>query len=313
MNLPVFYELQPNQGTYITFSKPLLDLDYARNQGKEFYYTKMVALNLPNYKEGEFYADVTSVGVVDKSPNMTVPKMLQYYLENLVRQTNLEEVTELGFWKMLRKMGLTYKQINDSVVFINTIATESFTLVDNNAGWCEIVCSIPNTSKNLEFKWKQSQIPDKVIVTEGNTDGIFDTDKKEFLFTETGSKNIIDFSSIKYTDGDVKDFDFNILLMFYKDRYGVEKLHGINFLNDFTNKVSHWEIPRYTKITNDYKSIGYQFKINMKTVNNEANKVLVEQQNFDCAHWNTYLKTLSQLNSIILHQERQQKINNSKY
>lgn len=311
MNLPAFHELKPKQGSYLTFTKALLDFDYANSiTNSTYYFTKMVALNLPNYVDGgDFYADVTSMGIVDKSPNITVPKIMQFYLENILRQIEHENITELAFWKTLKKMGLNQQQIDESIVFINEVAIESFTLVENNNGWCEVVCEIPNSSKNLIKKYKTVDIPDVVIATDGNTDGMFDNGNKEFLFED---KQVIDFSKITYESGDIKDFDFNVLLMFYKDKDGVDKLHGINFLNDFNNEVTHWEIPRYTKTTNDYKSIGYQFKLNMKTVNNEANLILIEQQNFDSAHWNTYLKTLSQLNSIIDYQNRNLRIDNAK-
>lgn len=305
MNLPIFHELKPKQGSYLTLSKALLDLDYANNyHNSPYYFTKVVALNLPNYIDGgAFYADVTSQGIVDKSPNITLPKIIQFYLENILRQIQHENITELAFWKTLYKMGMTKKQIDESVVFINEVAIESFTEIENNNGWCDVICSLPNTSKNLVKSWIKTDIPDVVIATEDNTDGMFDNGNKEFLFKD--KKEIIDFKNVKYVDGEVKDFDFNILLMFYKDKDGVDKLHGINFLSDFTNKVTHWEIPRFTKETNDYRSIGYQFKLVLKTVNNEATKILVEQQNFDHAHWNTYLKNLTQLNSIIAYQERQ--------
>ena len=308
MNLPFFYELQPNQGTYITFSKSLLDFDYARNTNNPYYHTKMVALNLPNYGGSDFIADVTSQGIADPSPNITVPKLMQFYLENLCRQSEDQSITELAFWKMLHHMGLPYDRIKESVVFINEIATESFTYTENNNGWCEIVCSIPNTSKNLSFDWKALDLPPFLNATEGNTDGIFDNDDKQFLFPDIQSKQVIDFESVTYEDGEVKDFDFNVLLMFYTDRHGVQKLHGINFLNDFDNQISHWEIKRYSKITNDYRSVGYQFKLNLKTVNNEATKTLVEQQNFDAAHWNTYLTTLSRMNSILENLENKQSL-----
>ena len=38
MNLPEFNKLQENQSTYITFSKALLDYDYAINNSKEYYF-----------------------------------------------------------------------------------------------------------------------------------------------------------------------------------------------------------------------------------------------------------------------------------
>lgn len=310
MNLPIFHELKSEQSTYITFSKALLDFDKARINNTEYYYTYMVALNLPNYKNPDFFIDLSEVGIIDTNPNITMPKALQYYMENIVRQASINQskISEVSLWKTLHKMGLSYTDIQNSVTFVNKIATESFTQVENNNGWIEVVGVIPNQCKQLNLEFIENDLPNIIPATPGNLDGMFDNGNKEFLFDTPGAKNVINFENLSYSDELINTFDFNVLLFFYKDSEGVDKLHGINFINNFENKITEFELPKYTQKTNDARSIGYQFKLNLKTVNNEATKILVEQQNFDAAHWNTYLTTLNKLNDILYYQRKKSQI-----
>ena len=307
MNLPEFNLLLQDQSTYITFSKSLLDYDNAINNNTEYYFSKMVALNLPTYKNPDFYIDLSSIGISQDNingPNYMIPKGFQYYMENIIRQsTNTEYITELAFYKFLNKCGLSYTAIRESIVFMNEINTENFTYVENNNGWGEIVMQIPNNSKLLNKAFKNIDINDIIIAdtVNNNDDGLFDdANEKSFIFNnDPFAKSVIDFDNISYNDTDNNEFDFNCLLVFYKDKDGHEKLHGINFINPFKNKITEWELPTFTQKTNDARSIGYIFKMNIKTVNNEASLIIIEEQNSGPAHWNTYFHTINNFNKFL--------------
>jgi len=305
MNLPIFHPLLDNQSTYITFSKSLLDFDKAVNNGTEYYFSKMVALNLPNYEVPDFSLDLFVVNsdpsTLSDNPNTVIPKGMQYYMENIIRQNTggNQNITELAFYKFLNKCGLTYQQIHDSITFVNKIMTSNFITIENNNGWGEIVGIVPNNSAKLTTVFKNSVIDD--IITTNDTDlGIYDNGNKEFLFTDVLAKKVLDFDNLIFetipTDT-IHTFDFNCLLVFYRDIDGIDKLHGINFINPFENKITYFELPKYTQKTNDSRSIGYQFKMNMKTVNNEASKIIVEEYND--GFWTTHFETLSRLNSFL--------------
>ena len=307
MNLPEFNTLLNNQSTYITFSKALLDYDIAINNNTEYYFSKMVALNLPNYSNPEFYLDLSSIGISQDNingPNHMIPKGFQYYLENIIRQnTNTEYITELAFYKFLNKCGLSYENIHNSIVFINEINTENFTYVENNNGWGEIVMQIPNNSKSLNKVFKNVEIDDIILADtiNNNSNGLFDnSNEKSFIFNnDILAKQVIDFDNISYNDIENNSFDFNCLLIFYKDRNGINKLHGINFINSFENKITEWILPKFTQVTNDARNIGYLFKLNIKTVNNEASLIMIEEQNSGPAHWNTYFTTMNKFNEFL--------------
>lgn len=313
MNLPIFHPLLADQSTYICFSKSLLDLDKATNFGSEYYFSKLVALNIPNYKNPNFFIDLNSVGVLTENPNTILPKVFQFYMENIIRQnTNNENITELAFYKTLNKCGISYTDIHKTITFVNKIMTSNFVNIENNNGWAEIVGIIPNKSDKLTTVFKDSIISD--IITSNDSDtAIYDNGNKEFLFTDPLSKKILDFDNLIYetvSSEEVNTFDFNALLVFYKDNFGVDKLHGINFINPFENKVTYFDLPKYTQRTNDSRSVGYQFKMNMKTVNNEATKIIVEEQ-LD-GFWATHFQTLSKLNSFLELQMQNSNIINPK-
>jgi hypothetical protein len=301
MNLPIFHPLLQNQSTYITFSKALLDFDNAIANEKEYYFSKMVAINLPDYKNPDFFIDLNSVDITTDNPNTTLPKGMQYYMENIIRQnTGTENITELSFYKFLNYCGLSYTQIHDSLVFANKIATSNFIKIENNNGWGEIVCVIPNKSDKLTKVFKNVIIDD--IITSNDTDlAIYDNGDKQFLFNNDPlAKSVLDFENFIYEtqpSEEINTFDFNAILIFYRDEHGIDKLHGINFINPFENKITHFDLPKYTQKTNDSRSVGYQFKMNMKTVNNEATKIIVEEYND--GFWTTHFETLSKLNSFL--------------
>lgn len=307
MNLPELNTLLKEQSTYITFTKALLDYDIAINNKTEYYFSKMVALNLPSYKNPNFYIDLSSIGISQDNingPNYMIPKGIQYYMENIIRQvTNTQYITELAFYKFLNKCGLSYDDIQDRIVFINGINTENFTYVENNNGWGEIVMQIPNNSKKLNKAFKNVDINDLIIAdtNNGNDTGLFDdTNEKSFVFNHSPkAKNVIDFNNISYDESSDSSFDFNCLLVFYKDKDGIEKLHGINFINSFDNKITEWTLPKFTQKNNDARSIGYIFKMNVKTVNNEASLIMIEEQNSGPAHWETYFTTINKFNAFL--------------
>ena len=311
MNLPIFHPLLADQSTYITFSKALLDFDYAINNEKPYYFSKLVALNLPDYKNPDFFIDLNPVNITVDNPNTTLPKGMQYYMENLIRQsTDTEYITELAFYKFLNYCGISYENIQNSITFVNKIMTSNFVKIENNNGWGEIVGVIPNKSARLTKAFKNIIIDD-IITTNDTDDALYDNGNKEFLFTNPLSKQVIDFDNLVFDEvptDDVHTFDFNCLLIFYKDEHGIDKLHGINFINPYENKVTHFELPKYTQRTNDSRSVGYQFKMNMKTVNNEASKIIVEEQ-LD-GFWASHFETLSKLNSFLELQMTQSSIIN---
>jgi hypothetical protein len=303
MNLPVLSQLNETQSTYITFSKSLLDLDKAVTDNTPCYFSKMVALNLPLWENPEFFIDLTSVGVVSTNPNLVVPKAIQYYMENIIRQSvgindvEIPEITELAFWKTMEKFGLIESSRKSMVTFINTIATSNFITTESNNGWAEIVCQIPNKCKSLTTAWKTLSNIKNTVQADDTDTALYDNGLKQILFTEQ-TKQVIDFENCVYSDVEVKDFDFNVLLLFYKDASGIEKLHGINFIYPFENLVSYWKLPVFTQKTNVMGTIGYQFKFNQKSCTNNATQIIVYELQ-ENSHYDTFLETLSKLNSFL--------------
>lgn len=305
MNLPILSALQNDQSTYITLSKSLMDFDQALSTSTPCYFSKMIALNLPIWQnsivpDGKFFIDLNSVGVVSDSPNICFPKVIQYYLENILRFNNAPEIAELAFWKTLEIMGMSDARIRESVSFVNSIVTSNFIVTENNNGWMEIVCQIPNNSKKLTKVWKL--LPDMPSVVQGIPDhvdelGLYDNGTNQFLFPAS-SRKVLDFDNLIYDEVENSNFDFNTLLLFYKDGDGVDKLHGINFIYPYENKVSYWDQQTFTQRTNDARSIGYQFKFNMKSCNNTDNQTLVYQEN-DHSFYNQFADVLSGLNSFL--------------
>lgn len=305
MNLPIFNPLLTDSSTYITFSKGILDFDYAVTNNKPYYFSKMVAMNLPIYENPSFYIDLSSINIVEKSPNTVIPKGLSNYMENIINNyseklPHYDNITELAFYKFLNKCGLSYNTIFNSITYINKIMTSNFVKTENNNGWGEIVCVVPNNARKTIINKKRLDNFPSIIVTNtpnNSDDALYDNGDKQYLFSDE-SKNVIDFSNITYDNSTTNDsFDFNIILVYYTDHTGIDKLHGINFINPFVNKITHFELPVYSKKYNDSRSIGYQFKLNIKTVNNEASRILVEEYND--GFWTTHFDTLSRLNTFL--------------
>jgi len=304
MNLPSLNALNNDQSTYITFSKSLTDLDKAISTGGKYYFTKMVALNLPVWHVydgiNEFTIDLSTVGVTSDTPNMLVPKTLQFYMENIIRQSGLEgieEIVEIAFWKTLKKMGLTMEQVDAVPTFANKLALSNFVNSGNNNGWSEIIGQIPNKCAQLTLRWRPVNVPSLVQGDVSGDVGLYDNGLNQFIFAGD-EKVVLDFDNFIFDDVTVGSFDFNCLLLFYMDDSGTEKLHGINFIYPFENKVQNWAMETFTQKTNILSTIGYQFIFNMKSCNNEATQLFVYELQ-EHSSWNTFSETLGKLNSFL--------------
>lgn len=303
MNLPELHQLRNDQSTYITFSKALVDFDRAQSIGAPCYFTKMVALNLPAWKNPDFFVDLNDVGIGGANPNLNFPKAIQFYMENILRQNigvngiEIDEVTELAFWKLLNMMGMTTEQINASVTFVNEIITSNFVTTENNNGWGELICQIPNKCKNLIKSWKTVNNISGVVQANDMDIAMYDNGLKQFLFPDELQK-VLDFDNLQFDETSISQFNFNVLLLFYTDDSGKQKLHGINFIHPFENKVTEWAMTTFTQKTNQVQTVGYQFKFNLKTCNNEASILQVYELQ-EHGYWNMFGDTLGKLNSFL--------------
>jgi hypothetical protein len=303
MNLPVINQLNGDRSTYITFSKANLDHDASDIKGTPYYMTRMVAIELPDWDYANFDIDLSSVGVVSTNPNVKFSKAIQYYMENITRQAiglgqvTVEEVTELAFWKMLEKMGMDQSSRESCVKVVNRVATSNFVSSENNNGWGEVVAQVPNMCQLLTPAWRTvANIDDIVQCTDADT-ALYDNGNKEFLFG-AGNARVLDFGNMILEDTVQQEIRFNCILMFYTDGSGVEKLHGINFMYPYESHLTYWSLPTFTQVTNESNTIGYQFKFFVKTCNNQASQLVVEQLE-QHTHWDTFMETLSKLNSFL--------------
>ena len=320
MNLPILNELSENESTYITFSKALLDLDEANTNGTEFYFSKIVAMELPEWDAKYFYKNLiiadNTIGGNEHNPNVIIPKMIQHYMENIIRQPlnafrptgkenePIHEITELAFYKMLNSMGMSKKDIQTRITFCNDIVTSNFTKIENNNGWGEIICQIPNKCRIFKPKFREiSDIKDIIscndpIASDKEQIPIYD-EKETYLMDDW--KSVLDIQNSSFDDTIKSSFKFNILLLFYRDKAGIDKLHGINFIFPFVleKDTSSWKQTTFTQETNVVRSIGYQFIFNLKTCNNEASLIKVYESNEAKNWWNDWGKSLSSLNSFL--------------
>lgn len=311
MNLPELHQLRNDESTYIAFTKGLLDLDKAISNDTEYYFSKVVALNLPYWTNPGFFIDLSSVGIESTNPNICIPKAIQYYMENIIRQNiteesaenPVEEVVELAFYKLLNKMGLTAAQIQECITFTNEVVTSNFISTESNNGWGEVICQIPNRCRKLNLAMRQVPYVKSIVATQDTDTALYDNGNKQFLFD--GFKSVIDFNNNTFDDQILGEFKFNTLLLFYRDSAGVDKLHGINFIYPYENKVTYWDQITFTQKTNVTRNIGYQFLFNLKTCNNEASLVQIYNQNEHAMWWNGFEKTLSGLNSFLEDKMRQ--------
>lgn len=314
MNLPILSGLHEDQSTYISFSKALLDFDKASSNNEVCYFTKMVALRLPNWENPEFFIDLADVSpapdpaltppITDTNPNYVFPRTLQYYMENIIRQdisddgeNVVEEVTELAFWKTLNKLGLVSDDVKATFTFNNEILISNFISTENNNGWAEIVAQIPNKSQVMIPAWRTVTNVADVVQGSDDDSALWDNGLKQFLFDDD-FKKVIDFNNITYDAVTESTFDFNVLLIFYTDASGIEKLHGINFIYPFENKVTYWDLETFTQKTNVAQTLGYQFKFNLKSCNNNATQVLVYELQEHTA-LQQFSETLGKLNAFL--------------
>jgi hypothetical protein len=301
-NLPIINQLRDDQSTYITFTKALLDFDKADMTDTEYYFSKMVCLCLPNWDIEHFYADLVDIGIISTNPNLVVPKVFQYYLENILRQDYefvIDEIAEIAFWKTMDYMRRSDPHLGskDLFTFANGVVISNFIESETSTtGWCEIVGQIPNKCKVLVPAFRKVENVPNIFQTTNTDTCLTDNGYKQFVFEEE-QKYVIDFNELRYNEVDLTDFKFNVILLYYKDSKGVDKLHGINFLFPYTNKVMYWDMETFTQKTNIPSSIGYQFKFNMKTCTNEATiKIVLEQEEL---FYNLFGQTLGLLNTFL--------------
>lgn len=312
VNLPILESLKSNESTYITFSKALLDLDKSVSLKSEYYFSKMVAIKLPDWSETEFYLNpdisLSSVGVATTNPNTALPRYIARYMENIIRQEISDpRVTEIAFWKMLQilhRKSITIDQlIRDSVKVINKVVTSDFYELKNNNGWGKVITQIPNNPDTVHFGILNPTIP-RIQSNDADDEGLYDNGDKQFDFADC---SVIDFDTVRYSsnDGHTEPVEFNAILLFYKDSDGIEKLHGINFITPYINKATSWIL---NPLTIGNSSIGYQFIFNIKTCNNEASITKILENNEHVNWWNGFEQTFDKLNTLI-----DLKIRESKY
>ena len=304
MRLPIFNELRNDESTYITLSRAYVDMDEAIANGTEFYYSKVVALNLPTWQKGngmftERLKEVAGEPQANStSPNLIIPKILQYYTENIIRQSEIQtkEVTELALWKTLHLLGIQNPQ--QTVVFVNDVINSNFVRTEANNGWNEVICQIPNLCRKITTVALRETNINAVVQTNDDDSALYDNGNKQFTF-DGDDKKVLNFSKFVFDDQEKSSFNFNTLLIFYRDNDGIDKLHGINFIYPFENKVTYWEQNNLVQKTNTINSVGYQFIFNMKSCNNEATLSSVYQRNEQLMWWNGFEKTMSSLNGFL--------------
>lgn len=341
MNLPSLNDIQTSRSTYYTLSKANKDFDKSTIENTKYYFTKMVALRLPVWSSETMFFDWSiydsennpngnlryypSTAPIPElstpnnmNPNKVIARCFQYYMENIIRHTNIsnsganiEQIGELAFWKTLKLMGLTESYIHsgDCVKFMNRINVSNFYNVSNNHGWAEIVAAIPNKCKHLNMNvngvWKTIIDVDDVVNAQYDDACLYDNGDLSFNFVDF--KKVLDFDFIDiannshnvFDEVNVVDFDFNVLLLFYTDASGVEKLHGINFINGFVqNTISNYEMNNYNHKSNEIQTFGYTFRFNMKSNNNQAtiSEVYDAQEG---SFYNEFGETLGKLNSFL--------------
>ena len=323
VNLPVLNRLFEDESTYITFSSANNDFDKATFNKTEFYFSRMVAIELPKWEEGVFYhpsnseQNISSVTEATNDPNLAIPKYIQHYTENLIRNG---VSAEIAFWKTLNLLSVKKPPIRNYIRFMNNIIVSNYEqLVSpdgseiNNVGWGSIICQIPTDAYRQVIVTGPAQVEGgtapgspaaDIIVSQNFVDdpknrGIYDNGDHQFLMQ--GVQRIMFNVEPIPTNDQLKSFKFNALLIFYKDRDGIEKLHGINFLKPYVNTVGSWEIPpfEFTVREKTRTNIGYQFILHMKTCNNEASLIKI-QENYQQNNWYPTMEVaFDKLNKII--------------
>lgn len=317
MALPILGNLNSNESTYIALSRGMTDLDKALANDTEFYFTKIIALNLPQWRSSgnpRLYINLINNGVQVNSsdPNVCIPKTIQHYTENILKQAGmsyLPEAAEIAFWKTLNKLGMTQTEIQESIKFANDVVVSNFVEAEGNNGWNEVVGMIPSKCGQLVVRMKQLTNVLSVLAT-NDTDqsveqiGMYDDASSKIYTFDEEFKQVIDFNNLQYVDK-LGSFDFNTILLFYKDIDGVDKLHGINFLHPYVNYGTYWQQQLLTQKTGKQSYIGYQFLFNMKTCCNVASVQHVFSNNEALMWWNGFEQTMSSLNTFLEKKLRQ--------
>lgn len=349
MNLPIFDNLNtsPIRSTYYTFSKALKDLDRAVTEGKEWYFTKVVGLNLPIWASDrmffrfrktssnpagdiQYYTEQVPDAYFPEceaannsfiNPNVVIPKLMTYYMENLIRQSNIgnnsqnnvaEYITELAFWKLLNMMGISTTQIYDTssiITYVGDVSTVSFTEIANNHGWAEILVGIPTncplTIINTDC-WDMLSTVDNIINADNTDDcAIYDKDNN-FGFDMTQMKRVLNFDEIESRKDFTtqQQFQFNALLLFYTDDTGINKLHGIDFIMPFEETLDGWRQESLKHVSNTVNNFGYSFRFNMKSCTNRNTQETVYELN-ENSFYSVFDKAITSFDTFLEFQRQQ--------
>lgn len=335
MLLPFTPLPQKDKSTSYVFSKAMKDLDKAITQEKPWYFTHAVYLNIPIWSLGEFYyrfrkstsSPQGDIEVYDESttgsfpelealdnsyinPNLVIPLLFQYYTENIIRQkisnTGSEEteeyITEIAFWKTLRLMGL---DPTDLVTYVSDISTASFVEVDNSTGWSQIVAAIPPQTSLPQISFKTIQDVDSLVIAEDNNDNsIYDSDQQGYAFVfNSEDKQVLDFTSLTYDTTTQTELSFNIILLYYTDDSGIEKLHSVDFIHPFKLTPQGYSVPSSSFVTNTVNSFGYTFNFNVKSCGNQASRdIIIARQ--DGEFYSVFEHVMSDFDSFLkLHEK----------
>jgi hypothetical protein len=227
---------------------------------------------------------------------------LQYYLENIVRQqlpTEVPEICEIAFWKtidFLEQLNPTSPKSTIPVYTTDIIISNFINSQTSTAGWAELILQIENQPKQLIPSFRDVENIPNIIQCPADVDALYDNGSFEFLFTDD-QKKVFDFNNTHYNIEDEGSFDFNTMLLFYRMEDTIDRLHGINFVQNYQNQVSFWDMPRYNCKTNAINSTGYQFNFNMKTVNNESTLKIIQEN--EEVFYSLYSKTLGLLETFL--------------
>ena len=246
------------------------------------------------------------------NPNKVIPRLFQYYTENIIRQSQFSEtdshitnqyISEVALYKTLSLMGIN---VFDCMIYVSDIGTCSFVEMTNNNGWVEILCQIPPQPSLPIINSKIiTDIESEVIADDNNDDAIYDDDGNGFSFIfHQSDKHIINFSDIQYDLETKRELSFNCILLFYKDVDDVEKLYGIDFIHPYTLTQQGYDLSRSTFLTNEQNSFGYTFRFNIKSCTNKATQSLVIQEQ-DGSFYDVFGKALSDFDSFLKLKEQQ--------
>jgi len=354
MNLPTFTDLNTNpaRSTYYTFSKAFFDLDKAISNEKVWHFSKFVGLNLPlwalnsiffkfrkstsnpagnivHYYEssGNPFPELDNTPATSPNyvnPNMVLPRLLEYYVENIIRQTNVcpssstqgEQIAELAFWKLLHLIGMTDDNIDSAITYVADISTISFTEISNNHGWAEIMAGIPAKAPKTvitDVCWDTlSDINNTIAADTTNDHAIYDNSPFGFNMTATNQnyKRVLNFANVEENKDfvTVSNMKVNTLLLFYTDESGKHKLHGVDFIYPFEDLGggTGWKQETISFNTNTLNNFGYSFRFNMKSCTNQGTKDEIYEIN-EGTFYDVFCKCISDFDSFLEKQKQEGK------